>query len=335
MRRRDGPCQRTEATPIHRLHRFHRLSNPKNSFSRLKNILAALFVMGCAARASLVAQADPARVVVLGTGTPNADPERSGPAVAVVVNGTAYLVDAGPGVMRRAEEARLAGVAALAPDRLGVVFLTHLHSDHTVGLPDVIHTGWVAERARPLRLFGPPGTRDMATHLTEAWRQDIEARTRGLQPHTADGWRVDATDITAGIVYQDSNVTVTAIAVPHSNLPASFGFLFETRDKRIVISGDTRPSEAIVRACNGCDVLVHEVYSLGKFRGRPADWQAYHADAHTSTADVAALATRARPKLLVLYHQLFWGATDDDLLREVRAGYAGSIVSARDLGVYP
>jgi ribonuclease BN (tRNA processing enzyme) len=106
-------------------------------------------------------------------------------------------------------------------------------------------------------------------------------------------------------------------------------------DKVIVISGDTRPTEAIVEACNGCDVLVHEVYSLEKFRGRSADWQAYHAEAHTSTTDLAALATRARPKLLVLYHQLLWGATDEDLVREVRAGYSGMVVSARDLGVSP
>lgn len=273
--------------------------------------------------------------MVLGTGNPNPDPDRAGPAVAVVTNGTAYLVDAGAGVMRRAEQARRAGIPALAPERIGVVFLTHLHSDHTVGLPDVIHTGWVAERERPLQLFGPTGTRAMAAHLTEAWRQDIEVRTRGLQPHTADGWQVDARDSPGGVVYRDSNVTVTAIPVPHGNLPLAFAYRFQTRDMRIVISGDTRPSEELVRACDGCDVLVHEVYSLEKFRGRPANWQAYHADAHTSTAELAALAGRARPTLLVLYHQLFWGASDDDLLGEVRAGYAGAVVSARDLGVYP
>jgi ribonuclease BN (tRNA processing enzyme) len=238
--------------------------------------------------------------------------------------------------MRRAEQARRAGFPALTPNRIGVVFLTHLHSDHTVGLPDLIHTGWVAERERPLQLFGPPGTRDLAAHLTEAWRQDIEVRTRGLQPHTADGWRVDARDIEGGVVYRDSNVTVTAIPVPHGNLPYAFGYRFQTRDWVIVISGDTRPTEAIVAACDGCDVLVHEVYSQEKFQGRTADWQAYHADAHTSTTELAGLATRARPKLLVLYHQLLWGATDDDLLRELRAaGYAGAVLSARDLGVYP
>lgn len=278
-----------------------------------------------------------AQVVVLGTGTPNPDPERSGPAVAVVAGGTAYLVDAGAGVMRRAEQARRAGFEGLAASRLGIVFLTHLHSDHTIGLPDFIHTGWVLERKAPLRLFGPAGTAAMAGHLTEAYAQDIEVRRSGLQPHTPDGWRVDATDIAGpGTVYRDSNVTVSAFPVPHSNLPSALGYRFQTADRVYVISGDTRPSDAIVAACNGCDVLVHEVYSAEQFKRRPPEWQRYHADAHTSTTELAALAARARPKLLVLYHQLSWSGSDDDLIREIRAvGYTGAVISARDLGVYP
>lgn len=272
-------------------------------------------------------------IVILGTGTPNPDPERSGPAVAVVVNQTAYLVDAGPGVMRRAAQAatryRINGLNA---DQLGVVFLTHLHSDHTVGLPDVIHTGWVAERVAPLRVFGPRGTRDMAEHLTRAWSRDIQVRTDGDQPHTEDGWKVNAADIAPGVIYQDSNVTVTAIPVGHTNWDEAFAYRFQTSDRVFVISGDAVSTPAIADACNGCDILVHEVYSLERWKTRPADWQRYHAGSHTSTVELAALARRARPKLLVLYHQLYWGASDEDLLREVReAGYDGPVVSASDL----
>jgi ribonuclease BN (tRNA processing enzyme) len=254
--------------------------------------------------------------------------------VAIVVNGVAYLVDAGAGVMRRAEAARRAGVSALAADRMGVVFLTHLHSDHTIGLPDVMHTGWVAERAAPLKLFGPPGTSAMAGHLLEAWSADIANRRGGFQPHTGEGWRVEATDVTGGVVYRDSNVTVTAIPVPHAGWPVALGYRFETRDRIVVVSGDTRPADAIVAACNGCDVLVHEVYSTRGFATRTPAWQRYHADAHTSSEELAALAGRARPRLLVLYHQLYWGATDDELLQEVRLRYPGAVVSARDLGIY-
>jgi ribonuclease BN (tRNA processing enzyme) len=282
------------------------------------------------------AQAAPGtRVVILGTGTPNPDPERSGPAVAVVVKGTAYLVDAGAGVMRRAAQATANGIPALDSPKLGIVFLTHLHSDHTIGLPDVIHTGWILGRERPLRLFGPPGTMDMARHLTEAYSADIANRTGGLQPHTAEGWRVEASDIDSGVVYQDSNVTVTAFRVPHDGWAVALGYRFQTADKSVVISGDTRPSDTVVDACSGCDILVHEVYSAEKFPARTPAWQRYHADAHTSTVELAALAARAHPRLLVLYHQLYWGASDDDLLREIRRGYSGEVVSAHDLAVYP
>jgi len=297
------------------------------------SLLLALVTL-LAGPALLRAQASGTQVVILGTGTPNPDPERSGPAVAVVVNGTAYLVDAGAGIMRRAAQAAALGVAPLLASRLGIVFLTHLHSDHTIGLPDLIHTGWVLGRKEPLRMFGPPGTAELARHLTEAYAADIANRTEGLQPHTPNGWQVDARDVSAGKVYQDSNVTVTAFQVAHDGWKVALGYRLESKDRVVVISGDTRPTDAVVDACNGCDVLVHEVYSADKFALREPDWQRYHADAHTSTTQLAALATRARPKLLVLFHQLFWDATDADLLAEIARGYRGRVVSARDLEIY-
>ena len=275
------------------------------------------------------------RVVMLGTGTPNPDPERSGPAVAVIAGGRAYLVDCGPGVVRRAAAAAARGIRALEADRLSIVFVTHLHSDHTVGLPDLMLTPWVLERRVPLEVYGPPGIKDMTDHLLAAYAEDIRIRQSGLEPEKSDGYQVNAHEIEAGVVYSDSNVTVTAIAVPHANWEHAFGYKFEARDRVIVISGDTRPTEAIARACNGCDVLVHEVYSTRGFKSRPSVWQRYHADAHTSSEQLAGIASWARPKLLVLYHQLFWGATDEELVREVRRGYSGAVVSARDLDVYP
>ena len=277
------------------------------------------------------------RVVMLGTGTPGADPERSGPAVAVIAGGKAYLVDAGPGIVRRAAQAaRDNKIDALLAKRLGIVFITHLHSDHTVGLPDLIHTPWVAEREAPLQVYGPPGVKRMTEHLTEAWREDIRIRTKGPQPSTPNGWKVVAHEIKPGIIYRDSNVTVTAIAVSHTNWEYAFAYRFDTKDRRIVISGDARPSEAVARACDGCDVLVHEAYSVERLKARTPEWQAYHRGSHTSTTELAEIAAKARPKLLVMYHQMYWGATDDELLSELRAaGYRGPVRSARDLEVYP
>ena len=288
---------------------------------------------------SALAQTPPpssgASVVVLGTGTPNADPDRSGPALAIIANGQAYLVDAGPGVVRRAAAARRAGTAALEPRLLDRVFITHLHSDHTVGLPDLIFTPWVLERAVPLAVYGPPGIKAMTEHLEQAYSEDVHVRIDGAEPANETGYKVDAHEVDTGVVYRDTNVVVRAFAVPHGDWKVAYGYRFDAGGRSIVISGDTRASDAVVRACNGCDVLIHEVYSAEMFVRRPPEWQRYHAAAHTSTTQLAALATRARPKLLVLYHQLYWGADDDGLIREIRAaGYTGPVVSARDLGVY-
>jgi len=288
------------------------------------------------AAADARASADGSRVVILGTGTPNPDPERSGPSVAIIAGGRAYLVDCGPGVVRRAAAAAAHdGIPALEAERLDIVFITHLHSDHTLGLPDLMLTPWVLERRAPLEVYGPPGIAAMTRHLEEAYAEDVHVRLSGREPETPDGWKVNAHEIAPGIVYRDSNLTVKAFAVPHANWKHAFGYRFETRDRTIVISGDTRPSDAIVTACHGCDVLVHEVYSAARLGSRPPDWQRYHRDAHTSTTELAAIASRARPKLLVLYHQLFWGVSDDSLAAEVRRGYDGRVVSARDLDVYP
>jgi ribonuclease BN (tRNA processing enzyme) len=276
---------------------------------------------------------------MLGTGTPNADPERSGPAVAVVRGGTAYLVDAGPGIVRRAAAAaRRHRIDALEASRLRIVFLTHLHSDHTLGLPDLILSPWTLERHEPLVVYGPPGTKAMVDHILAAYSADIRNRLDGLEPANETGYKVDVHEIaSAGSVYRDSLMTVEAFAVPHGDWASgqSFGYRFQSPDRTIVVSGDTRASDAIVRACNGCDVLLHEVYSAERFVTRPPEWQRYHARAHTSTVELAALSRRARPRMLVLYHQLYWGTSDEGLLEEVRrAGYSGRVLSARDLGVY-
>jgi ribonuclease BN (tRNA processing enzyme) len=275
-------------------------------------------------------------LVMLGTGTPNADPDRSGPALAVVRGGRSYLVDAGPGVVRRAAAAAaLHADSALQPRNLRTLFLTHLHSDHTVGLPDLILSAWTLERDVPLEVYGPPGTQAMVDHLLAAYAADIRNRIDGLEPANPTGYQVRVHEIAPGKVFEDGNVTVTAFAVPHGDWEVAFGYRFQSIDRSIVISGDTRASDAVVEACRGCDLLVHEVYSAERFRTRPPAWQAYHAKAHTSTTELADVARRAAPKQLLLYHQLFWGTTDEGLIAETRAaGYKGPIRSAADLTRY-
>jgi ribonuclease BN (tRNA processing enzyme) len=274
------------------------------------------------------------QLVLLGTGTPNADPERFGPAVAIVVDDVPYLVDFGPGVVRRAAAAFARGVKGLDPKRLRTAFATHLHSDHTAGYPDLIFTPAVLERDAPLQVYGPPGIRGMTEHVLKAWAEDVDVRLHDLEPAKPAGYQVRAHEVKAGLVLRDDRVTVRAFAVPHGAWKQSYAYRFDTPGRSIVVSGDSGPSDALIAACNGCDILVHEVYSTAGFATRPAEWQAYHRVYHTSSAELAALATKARPGLLVLYHQLFWGTSDEALVAEVKKGFSGQVVSGRDLDVF-
>ncbi|MBD3855909.1 MAG: MBL fold metallo-hydrolase [Acidobacteria bacterium] len=271
---------------------------------------------------------------MLGTGTPNPDPERSGPAVAIIAGGRPYLVDCGPGVVRRAAAAHIAGVSALDMPNLSRLFVTHLHSDHTAGYADVILTPWVLEREEPLEVFGPPGIASMTNHILAAYSEDIDIRLHGSQPQNGTGIEVNAHEIEPGKIYQDENVTVTAFTVSHGDWRSAFGFRFETADRSIVITGDTVATDAVVEACKGCDILVHEVYAKTGLDRRTAEWQEYHRASHTSGVELGEIAARAQPRLLVLYHQLMWGATEAELLAEIRRNFSGPVVFANDLDIY-
>ena len=274
------------------------------------------------------------QVILLGTGTPNADPDRSGPSVAIVVNETPYIVDFGPGVVRRAAAAQRMGIKALTMPRLTRAFVTHLHSDHTAGYPDLIFTPWVLEREQPLEVYGPRGIKAMTDHILKAYQEDIRIRLDGLEPANETGYKVNAHEIKPGVIYKDKNVTVRAFAVNHGSWQQAFGYRFDTPDRSIVISGDCAPSQSVIENCNGCDVLIHEVYSEAGFKTRTPVWQRYHSAFHTSSRQLGEIATKAKPGLLILYHQLLWGRSDEDLVNEVRQFYSGKVVSGSDLAVF-
>ena len=275
---------------------------------------------------------EPARsaIVILGDGTPLLSADRSGTSIGIVVRGTLYIFDAGPGVLRRIleTEERL----ELGIERVGPVFLTHLHSDHTLGLPELLYY----PGSRALRVFGPPGTQVMLDRIKSAWSEDRQIRsTSGMPSDQALAATVNAAtaqEITAGVVFTDPNITVTAFEVSHGTWPHAFGYRIASPDRVIVISGDTHPSDAVVKACDGCDVLLHAVYD-GENNLSGADL-AYFTRFHTNTKELAAIATRARPGLLILYHQLFMGKSRADLVRQIVATFHGPVISARDLDVF-
>jgi ribonuclease BN (tRNA processing enzyme) len=273
------------------------------------------------------------RIVLLGTGNPAPDPDRSGPATAIVVNDTAYLIDFGPGVVRRAKAAAVArGIKALEPTNLRVAFVTHLHSDHTAGYPDLIFTPWTIGRRVPLEVYGPTGLKAMTEHILEAYRVDIETRTNpdGNQHSFPDGYKANAHEIKAGVIYKDANIMVTAFATKHAM--ESYGYRFDTPDRSIVISGDTNPIRATIDACHGCDVLIHEAHTPAWLATRPDTFQRFSAKYHTTTAELADLAGKAKPHLLILYH--YSSLSPEELFDDMFVRYPGHFVVGRDLDVY-
>jgi ribonuclease Z len=272
-------------------------------------------------------------VVMLGTGMPRPDPMCFGPATAVVYDGRVFLFDAGPGVMRRVAAARL---SIRGPE---AVFITHLHSDHTLGYPDLIFTTWVMGRKEKLQAYGPRGLKKMTKHILAAWSEDIDVRIKGLERQTRNGYRVDVHEFDGGLVYDHEGVRITAIPVLHGCWKQAFGFRIDTPDRSIVISGDTRPSPALVEASKDVDVLVHEVYPASQVapevRVGGEVWPSYMREFHTSDRELGVIASLAQPKLLVLHHIVRHGNDDEGLAASIRAGgYQGDIVVARDLDRY-
>lgn len=277
------------------------------------------------------------KVILLGTGNPNPDPNHQGCSLIILVDETPYVVDFGAGLVRQA--------AALTPEyggnlielqipHLKTAFLTHMHSDHTTGYPDLILTPWVMGRDAPIEVYGPDGIAAMTGLILQAYEKDIHYRINGLERGNDQGWRANAHTIREGVIYETEEVKVEAFLVQHGTMPNAYGFRFITPDKVIVISGDTAPCENILRYGQGADILIHEVYCKKAFDRQPASWQRYHASHHTSTLELAEIARKTRPGLLVLYHTLFWGASEQDLLDEIAGGYSGQVVVGRDLQVF-
>ena len=275
------------------------------------------------------------QLVLIGTGTPNPDPNRSGPCVGIDHNNKLYLVDFGVGLIRRINE------IGYNISEVDTAFLTHLHSDHTLGLSDLIITPWILGRTNPLKLYGPKGLKDMADFTQKAYKVDIHERIHGLEKANTEGYKVKVEDLHEGLIY-DKDITVEAILVPHGNFE-SYAFKF-IGDQTIVVSGDTGPSEKLVEFAKGCDILVHEVYYTKGLQTRSPQWQKYHSNVHTSAIELGKIANIVKPKKLVLYHQLFMqeNILDEDMekndelykekiISEIRENYSGDVIYGEDL----
>lgn len=280
---------------------------------------------------------DVAQVVVLGTGTPVPDPLRAGAGVAVIHKGEAYLFDAGDGVVSRAIRAHLElGMDELDPPNIRHVFFTHLHSDHIHDYSVLASKVWWRRNGR-LHAWGPKGLEALTDAMNEMMKVEADLRSRGTPADVIgdpEGYRVEADEISEGVVFTRDDLTIEAFAVPHGGIKPAFGYKITTDNKTIVISGDTRYSDVLVEKARNADILIHEVISKKSLANLPKSWQEYHQDSHTTTGKLAEVARKSRPGVLVLYHILFFGATAEEVLEEVTAGYNGEVVLATDLQVF-
>jgi len=280
-------------------------------------------------------QSEEFRVTLLGTGAPPPLMRRFGPGVLVQAGGQSVLIDSGRGVTQRLFQL---GVKLGAID---AVFITHLHSDHIVGIPDLWLTGWLeaayAQRNGPFRIWGPAGTRAMMGHLEKAYDWDIRQRIadQGLK---AENVAVQASEVTDGaVVYERNGLKVSAIEVDHGDLlrPA-FGYRVDYDGRSVVISGDTKPSENLIRRSAGTDLLIHQVAAVRPELLKDPVYQVI-LDHHTKPEEAGTVFTRIRPKLAVFYHFVLLGTakippvTEKDVLEMTRRSYAGPLLLGEDL----
>jgi ribonuclease Z len=287
----------------------------------------ALFL---AAVVPAAAQGPQIRVTLLGTGCPPAVMNRFGPSTLVEAGDQKLLFDAGRGALQRLTELKVPWQAVQG------VFLTHLHSDHVVGFPDLWLTGWLIEPGRnvPLQVWGPRGTTNMMSHLTQAYEYDIQICVESDRV-APDGVVLRVEDINEGMVYDKGGVRVTAFEVDHAPVTPAFGYRIDYAGRAVVLSGDTRVSEKLVRYAQGVDVLVHEVFAPAALQraGVPPDRAKNIVDYHTTPEQAGEVFTRAKPKLAVYSHICRPNATAQDLLSPTRKTYAGPLEVGEDLMV--
>lgn len=274
------------------------------------------------------------QLFLLGTSSPRVEPNKVQTSFLLKIDGMIYMIDAGTGAHERLVQACDKYGDGLQSIDLHHIFITHLHPDHTVGLPPMLISPYVIGREGALNIYGPKGIKMMCDHILAAFDVGLhELEFHG--PRDIDPVNLDITEIDEGIIFKDERLELEAIRVVHGNLEA-YAFKVVTADKTIFFSGDTCPVDILVEKAQGCDILIHEVYYGPGMARVPGRWQEYFTKVHTSGFEVGQIASKVNPGLLILNHQMVYGGfTDADLVQEVRdGGYTGELVSGQDLQIF-
>jgi len=277
-----------------------------------------------------VAAGQEIKVTLLGTGAPPPVMHRFGPSILVEAGGQKFLVDAGRGALQRL------GQLKVRWQDVDGVLLTHLHSDHVVGFPDLWLTGWLVGpgRDRPLQVWGPRGTKKMMSHLEQAYEFDIRIRLYDDRA-APEGIVVLAEDISEGIVVEKGGLKITAFEVDHKPIKPAFGYRVDYGGRSVVLSGDTRVSQNLIRHAQGVDLLVHEVVSPETFQraGTPPERAKSVIEHHVTPEQAGEVFAKTKPRLAVYSHIVLPIATEQDLIPPTRKTYSGPVEVGEDLMV--
>jgi ribonuclease Z len=265
------------------------------------------------------------KVTLLGTGTPQPSMDRFSASILVQAGGKNLLFDAGRGCLLRLRQLHVEN------NTVDAVFFTHLHSDHIVGFPDFWLTGWlVSQRKEPLKVFGPEGTRQMTDYLQKAYQFDIGIRIQDDKAST-EGSKILTTDIKEGTIYEKDGVKVIAFLVDHYPVVPAFGYRIEYGGHSVVLSGDTRYSENLIKFAKGTDLLVHEV-AIAADTLKKSDPK-YNILAHHTTPEQAGrVFTVVNPKLAVYSHIVrIYQYPEEEILKRTKENYPGAVILGEDL----
>lgn len=270
--------------------------------------------------------ADIIKVTILGSGTPRVNIDRFSQSILVEHKNDKFLFDAGRGALLRLNQSRI------LPNEINNIFFTHLHSDHILGFSDILMTGWVYHRQKPLNVFGPPGTTNFIDSTIKSFEEDIKVRSLPPESLNVENLKSNIEIIYDDFTYNKNGLTIETFAVKHEPFTYAFGFKIFNDKYCMVISGDTTYSEQVIEKAKNCDLLIHEIahaseHTLAKYP-KAKGVISYHSDA----SQVSKIINTVKPRLTILNHVLSLdGSSDDEILSDIKKNTNHKVLIAKDL----